>query len=199
MLTYAAPLSDTSWMCINFLVFKRRPDSQVFIFKNQKNLMLFLYYFDLEETATFQGLNNPKNIDISRMIHNQRISSPASKIYLFLKKQELNINCTIAGIKPVKWFKEGFLMKKFNLGHLVITPEASKKLTLQDIAVFLKRHQYGDRGEISEGDRPESDVAPEEEGKLYSSHNSTEGIRFGVITEADRGITTIFLVEKWNK
>jgi hypothetical protein len=86
---------------------------------------------------------------------------------------------------------------KFPLGRLVATPNALAQLSGGDIARALARHLSGDWGEIDQHDRKENDFSLIHELRLVSIYKSAAGVRFYVITEADRSQTTILLPEDY--
>ena len=88
-------------------------------------------------------------------------------------------------------------LAKFRLGRIVATPNALARLTQDDITVAIQRHQAGDWGELCADDRRENELSLLQGLRLFSVYCSTQGIRFYVITEADRDITTILLPEDY--
>ena len=86
---------------------------------------------------------------------------------------------------------------KFRLGRLVATPGALSSIPNPEILIAIARHQAGDWGELSEEDCTSNDQALIGGGRLLSAYQSTTGIRFWIITEADRTITTILLPEEY--
>jgi len=86
---------------------------------------------------------------------------------------------------------------KFRLGHLVSTPNALATLTQDDILAGIYRHSAGDWGEVDEHDRRQNEVALEKGGRLFSAYRSTKGVKFWLITEADRSSSTVLLPEDY--
>ena len=86
---------------------------------------------------------------------------------------------------------------KFQLGRVVITPNALSQLTDEDILPRLQRHHAGDWGDVDDHDRQANDLALIEGNRLLSSYRSRAGICFWIITEADRSVTTILLPEDY--
>ena len=85
----------------------------------------------------------------------------------------------------------------FRLGRIVATPNALGKLTQSDILTALQRHQTGDWGDVDEEDRQANDRALHEGTRLFSVYHSATGIKFWVITEADRSATTFLMPEDY--
>jgi hypothetical protein len=85
----------------------------------------------------------------------------------------------------------------FQLGRVVITPNAFDQLTPADIQRGLQRHQAGDWGDLGEEDWLENDNALRTGLRLLSSYRSASGITFWVITEADRSATTLLMPDDY--
>ena len=85
----------------------------------------------------------------------------------------------------------------FRLGRIVATPNALSQLTQLEILRALQRHQAGDWGDVDEEDRQANDQALREGTRLFSVYHSATGIKFWVITEADRSATTFLLPEDY--
>jgi hypothetical protein len=86
---------------------------------------------------------------------------------------------------------------KFSLGQVVATPGVLETISELDRISALVRHRNGDWGEICIEDRQSNDEALESAERLISSYTSTAGVKFWVITEHDRSITTILLPEEY--
>ena len=85
----------------------------------------------------------------------------------------------------------------FRLGPIVATPNALSQLTQLEILRALQRHQAGDWGDVDEEDRQANDRALQEGTRLFSVYHSATGIKFWVITEADRSATTFLMPEDY--
>ena len=85
----------------------------------------------------------------------------------------------------------------FRLGRMVATRNALARLTQADILDAIKRHQAGDWGELDEHDRQANDRALKDGTRLLSVYHCANGIRFWVITEADRSATTLLMPEDY--
>src|SRR5687767_8521708 len=86
---------------------------------------------------------------------------------------------------------------RFALGKLVATPNALQHVTPEDSIAALRRHMSGDWGDVSDEDKAANDIALIEETRLLSAYCTQGGVRFWVLTEADRSATTILLPEDY--
>ena len=86
---------------------------------------------------------------------------------------------------------------KFRLGHIVSTPNALSQLTQEDILLGIQRHQAGDWGDLDEHDRQENELSLKQGFRLLSVYHAANGVKFWLITEADRSATTILLPEDY--
>jgi len=82
---------------------------------------------------------------------------------------------------------------KFRLGRIVATPNALEAIQHEDILAAITRHQAGDWGELPEEDRLANDRALVDSSRLLSAYRSTRGVKFWLITEAGRQVTTVLL------
>jgi hypothetical protein len=89
------------------------------------------------------------------------------------------------------------LTPKFSLGQLVATPNALSSVPNDEILRALLRHAQGDWGDLEGPDWNSNDRAIEHGGRLLSAYNSSQGIRFWIITEHDRSVTTVLLPEDY--
>lgn len=88
-------------------------------------------------------------------------------------------------------------MKTFPLGKTVLTRGAHERLTSGEIDSALRRHVKGDWGELCAEDARMNDEAVEAGERLLSSYYTPSGVRFWIITEADRSVTTVLLPEEY--
>jgi hypothetical protein len=84
----------------------------------------------------------------------------------------------------------------FLLGQVVITPNALRTLTPEQINDSLRRHAGGDWGDICPDDAAMNDEAVAIGERLLSSYGKSGNV-FWIITEADRSVTTILLPEDY--
>lgn len=83
------------------------------------------------------------------------------------------------------------------LGKLFITSTAVAVLPGPDVALGLTRHSRGDWGEVSAQDVETNDEALQSGNRLLSTYRTQTGVRFWIITEADRSMTTVLLPEDY--
>ncbi len=85
----------------------------------------------------------------------------------------------------------------FSLGQLVATPGAINAVPPSEMTQALRRHARGDWGDMDEHDRAANDRALKEETRLFSSYSTKSGVKFWIITEADRSVTTVLLPDEY--
>ena len=88
-------------------------------------------------------------------------------------------------------------LAKFRLGRIVSTPNALDHLTQDDILLAIQRHQAGDWGDVSENDRQENELSLKQGSRLWSVYHSADGIKFWLITEANRSATMVLMPEDY--
>jgi hypothetical protein len=86
---------------------------------------------------------------------------------------------------------------KFPLGQTVITPNARDRLHPEDVPLALGRHATGDWGDVDEADRRENELSLTRGFRLLSVYHDRNGMKFWIITEADRSATTVLLPEDY--
>lgn len=86
---------------------------------------------------------------------------------------------------------------RFSLGQLYATPGAMQALTSSDIQTALSRHLQGDWGELTSEDIEANNDALQDGSRLLSAYSGENGIRFWVITEWDRSVTTVLLPSEY--
>ena len=87
----------------------------------------------------------------------------------------------------------------FPLGRLVATPGAMDLLRGAGdglLSTLLERHRSGDWGEVPGADARENELSVRHGLRIVSSYR-VNGERLWVITEADRGATTLLLPEEY--
>jgi hypothetical protein len=82
---------------------------------------------------------------------------------------------------------------KFPPGRIRITPGVKSVLSQNEAIEGLVRHLTGDWGDLDEHDWKENQAALEHGFTLRSRYVTPAGTTFGIITEHDRSVTTIFL------
>jgi len=91
----------------------------------------------------------------------------------------------------------GILPPKFPLGHIVATPNALNEISQEEIQTALARHAQGDWGVLDAEDLKSNERALQSGGRLFSEYHSVQDIKFWIITECDRSVTTILLPEDY--
>jgi hypothetical protein len=86
-----------------------------------------------------------------------------------------------------------FPIARFRLGKIVSTPNALSQLTQDDILLAIGRHQAGDWGDVDEDDRTKNELSLKQGFRLWSVYHAGNGVKFWLITEADRSHTTVLL------
>jgi hypothetical protein len=87
--------------------------------------------------------------------------------------------------------------RKFDLGKVVATPNALRTIPAEDCLAALNGHAAGDWGECGPEDWQENELSLKEGFRLFSVYRSREGVKFWIITEADRSATTVLLPEDY--
>ena len=82
---------------------------------------------------------------------------------------------------------------RFPLGRVVITAHARATLSDADAIAGLERHHRGDWGDLTEREQQQNDEALAEGAQLLSIYSTPQGVKFWIITEEDRSVTTILL------
>ncbi len=85
----------------------------------------------------------------------------------------------------------------FPLGQTVITRSAADAVDPQDVELCLGRHALGDWGDLDSDDVRSNQVGLEQNLRLFSVYNDRAGVRFWVITESYRSVTTVLLPEDY--
>ncbi len=86
---------------------------------------------------------------------------------------------------------------KFSVGQIVATPGVLKALTPQEIIPALLRHLRGDWGDLDAEDKEANDQSLIDGSRLLSAYHSAAGIKFWIITEWDRSVTTVLLPSEY--
>jgi len=80
---------------------------------------------------------------------------------------------------------------EFPPGRIVITANAAQRLSADDITSALRRHLRNDWGGLGAKDEREEERSLLDGCRLLSAYHSATGVRFRVISEADRSITLL--------
>ena len=86
---------------------------------------------------------------------------------------------------------------KFPLGQVLSTPGVLDSVPACETLQALRRHASGDWGEVCEQDAQENELSLRQGFRLFSVYISKDGIKFYIITEADRSVTTFLLPEEY--
>jgi hypothetical protein len=86
---------------------------------------------------------------------------------------------------------------KFKTGQIVTTANAHDHLPHDDILSGLLRHVTGDWGDLNEDDRKENESALQNGRRLMSAYCAGNGVKFWIITESTREVTTVLLPEDY--
>ncbi len=85
----------------------------------------------------------------------------------------------------------------FALGQTVITANALARLRAEDVHQALARHARGDWGDLDPEDVAENERSITEGCRLLSAYTDRHGLKFWIITEWDRSVTTVLLPEDY--
>lgn len=88
-------------------------------------------------------------------------------------------------------------LAKFRLGRIVMTHSVMNCLSEEDIFTGIRRHQSGDWGDANQHDPAANDRALVDGTRLLSAYQTSSGITFWLLTEADRSVTTVLLPEDY--
>ena len=86
---------------------------------------------------------------------------------------------------------------KFSLGQTVATPHVLTAIHPDEILNALSRHIRGDWGTLDAEDFQSNERALQFGGRLFSSYLSSQNVKFWIITECDRSVTTVLLPEDY--
>jgi hypothetical protein len=89
------------------------------------------------------------------------------------------------------------LWTRFPLGRTVATRGALAELTPEDVSSALRRHASGDWGDLDEEDLAANERALLTGDRLVSVYSSASHVRFYIITESDRSVTTVLLPHEY--
>ena len=86
---------------------------------------------------------------------------------------------------------------KFYLGKLLSTRGVEATIAIEDVEKAIDRHLYGDWGDLDPADWEENELSLKEGFRLLSAYHDRNGVKFWIITEADRSVTTVLLPEEY--
>jgi hypothetical protein len=85
----------------------------------------------------------------------------------------------------------------FGLGRIIATSDAWHTLHPEDVFKSLGRHERCDWGDCGSEDVQENKFALGKRLRLFSVYHDRNGVKFWIITEADRSVTTVLLPEDY--
>lgn len=85
----------------------------------------------------------------------------------------------------------------FALGQLLMTPGVQQQIPPSEMMQALRRHARGDWGEVCGEDREANRRALIDGTRLLSVYQSKDGVKFWIITDADRSATTVLLPSEY--
>jgi hypothetical protein len=85
----------------------------------------------------------------------------------------------------------------FPLGDFYVTAAVDRKLDQTDIWKALERHGQRDWGDVSTSEQLDNDESLVQGFRLFSVYHDRNGVKFWVITEADRSATTVLLPDDY--
>jgi hypothetical protein len=83
------------------------------------------------------------------------------------------------------------------LGELLLSPGVEAAISPSEIAQALRQHARGDWGDLDDEDRRANDQSLGNGTRLLSAYRSKAGVKFWIITEADRSATTVLLPDEY--
>ena len=83
--------------------------------------------------------------------------------------------------------------QKFKSGSMYISSMAITRLNPDDVGDAVERHFNGDWGMVCESDAEANEMSLLHGLRILSIYEDCDGIRFWIITEADRSATTVLL------
>lgn len=89
------------------------------------------------------------------------------------------------------------VLQKFPLGKIFTTPGVQAVIPDEEVFRALARHQSGDWGEVNAEDKQENAYSLGRRLRLLSAYHSPAGVKFWIITEADRSATTVLLPSEY--
>lgn len=86
---------------------------------------------------------------------------------------------------------------RFRIGRLALTGDAIASVPVEEWIIGLSRHIRGDWGLFDEEDRQENEFSVDKHLRLLSAYETEDGVKYWIITEADRSQTTILLPDNY--
>ena len=89
------------------------------------------------------------------------------------------------------------LIAAFPLGHVCATPGVIEEIPFEEQMNALARHAMCDWGDLDQDDWAENESSLRAGNRVLSAYRSIDGVKFWIITEADRSVTTLLLPEEY--
>ena len=87
--------------------------------------------------------------------------------------------------------------ERFDPGRIVVTPRATETLAWSVISQAVERHTRGDWGEVWKDREQENEEALRRRGgRIFSIYSSSGAVKFCVISDTRRQITTVKLADE---
>jgi len=86
---------------------------------------------------------------------------------------------------------------KFWTGFFCVTRPADEKIERKEIMDAFWRHESGDWGDVCAEDKEANETALQFGGRLFSAYHDSNGVKFWIVTEADRSATTVLLPDDY--
>ncbi len=83
------------------------------------------------------------------------------------------------------------------LGRILATPDVLAQIPRFELFAAVERHRHCDWGELCKCDKQANNTAFQNSDRILSAYRSAEGVKFWVITEADRSHTTVLLPDEY--
>lgn len=86
---------------------------------------------------------------------------------------------------------------RFSLGEVCVTPKVAVRIPLEEVGAALARHERGDWGDLEEIDRAQNERHLQLGGVLLSGFRTRNGLKYWILTEWDRTVTTVLFTEEY--
>ena len=87
-------------------------------------------------------------------------------------------------------------IRQLPLGTIVATPTVLNAIAFEAVAAAIERHRRGDWGEVSGDDLAANEEALAAGGRMTLSIYRDGEVKFWIITEPDRSVTTVLFPEE---
>lgn len=84
--------------------------------------------------------------------------------------------------------------ERFSLGSIVMTKGVADSGLL--VAPYIHRHHSGDWGDLDSHDKAENEFSIKHGFRIFSKYHTSVGDIY-IITEADRSVTTVMLINEY--